>query len=267
MKRPVTIIAFTGLFLGPALSAQALFQPSGANFYVLQKGAKQFILRQSRVTGSGLDKRLGQLSSGERITNAGVDPAGLAVAEQMDALVRGLRRQALNSADYKNYLRHAEGMIAQNHGIVQRIRAVILRSTGGIMNAQDREIAQTEIDQLVDQIDMNARFSQFNKKLIIADLTAEALKLRSIDLAKKPYAAIKITDAALKKLSRRRALAGVKENTLNFKIKGQSYYLVNAVQSMSRISDTDMAAAMTEFQKDSVLIKTQTGTLMMARQR
>lgn len=252
--------------LGPsALAAQSLFQPSGANFYVLQKGTQQFILRQSRMRSAGLDRTASQLASGERIPTAALDAAGLAVAEQMDSLVRGLQRESMNAADFRNYLRHVEGAIAQNQQIVQRIREIVVRNSGGIMGPEDREIAQNEIDQLLAQIDMHARFSEFNKKLVIADLTAESLGLRRIDLVRRPFEAAGHADAALARLSRGRVLAGVKDNALTFRIEGQAFYLVNAVASMSRISDTDMSEAMSEFQKGSVITKTQNGVLMMAR--
>ena len=261
----VTCSVVCALLLPAVLGAQSLFQPSGANFYILRKGPQQFILRQSRMTGAGMRTITGQLASGERITSAAVDPAGLAVASEMDALVRGLQRQSLNAADYRNYLRHLEGVIGQNQSIVQRVREVIVRNTGGIMGPDDREIAQSEIDQLLDQIDMHARFRQFNKRLIVEDLTAEKLGLRKIDLVRKPFVAAGYADAALQKLTRGRVLAGVRENALTFRINGQALYLVNAIQSMSRISDTDMAEAMTSFQTGGVLTKTQHGVLMMAR--
>ncbi len=266
MNRILLLTLLLSSLASSALSAQSLFQPSGANFYVLRKGTQQFILRQSRLRNAGLDQTAGQLASGERITSAGLDPAGLAVAEQMDSLVRGLRRESMNAADFRNYLRHVEGTIAQNQQIVQRIRELIVRNTGGIMGPDEREIAQSEIDQLLAQIDMHARFSQFNKKLIVEELTAESLGLRRIDLVRQPYEAVGHADAALKKLSRRRIVAGVKDNVLTFRIEGQAFYLVNAVASMSRISDTDMAEAMSSFQKNSVIAKTQHGVLMMARE-
>lgn len=250
---------------GPLSARDGLFRPSGANFYVLRKGPQQFILRQNRLRSFGLDKQFAQLASGERTVDASVDAAGLALAEEMDALVRGLRQESMNAADFRNYLRHVEGVLAQNQNIVQRIRELIVRNSGGIMGAEERRIAQGEIDELSRQIDMNARFSQFNKKRIIPELTASGLGLDRIDLVKKPYDSAGYADEALKKLSRERGLAGVKANALTFKIKGQAYYLVNAVASMSRIGDLDMAEAMSTFQKDNVLMKTGNGVLMMAQ--
>lgn len=252
--------------MGPsAIVAQSLFQPSGANFYVLRQGTQQFVLRQNRVQNAQIRKTMGQLASGQRITRAALDPAGLAVAEEMDTLVQGLRREAMNAGDYRNYLRFVEGTIAQNHRLVQRVRELIVRNTGGIMGPDERGIAQGEIQQLLDQLDMNARFSQFNKQLVVENLTAKNLGLRRIDLKRKPFEAIAHADAALAQLSKRRALAGVQENVFTFRIRGQAYYLVNAVASMSRMSDTDMAEAMSSFQNDSVTARTQHGVLMLAR--
>ena len=53
------------------------------------------------ITKNNLDSNLRKLSSGERITRASDDAAGLAISEKLKAHIRGLRQAKRNSDDGK----------------------------------------------------------------------------------------------------------------------------------------------------------------------
>ncbi|HEY1406060.1 MAG TPA: flagellin, partial [Spirochaetota bacterium] len=168
--------------LSPA-SAQTnrfLFIPQSSNFYVYGNGSENFIITQNRITEWELDKTIARLSSGQRINNASDDPSGLAVSEKMNSFLNQLKQESANDEDMKNFYSYTESVIGQDQDIVRRIRELILRSTGGILTPEDREFNQTEIEELIEQIDMNARFSQLNKIRVISQLTAESLGLTTI---------------------------------------------------------------------------------------
>ena len=78
----------------------------------------------------------------------------------------------------------------------------------------------------------------------------------------KTYTA-KTLDEALKKINKQRADLGAYQNRLDMTIKGLDIGAENLQASESRIRDTDMAAEMVEFTKDSVL--SQAGTAMLAQ--
>jgi len=75
--------------------------------------------------------------------------------------------------------------------------------------------------------------------------------------------AIGTLDEALKKINKQRADLGAYQNRLDMTIKGLDIGAENLQASESRIRDTDMAAEMVEFTKDSVL--SQAGTAMLAQ--
>lgn len=239
-----------------------LFVPDGANFLVYGRGTDTFLLTQTRMAQLKLDSDISHLASGKRIVTAADDPSGLAVSEKMNSMIEGMRRSALNDEDMVNFHRFAESVIAQDQEIMQRVRELIVQASSGILGPDDRDIIQGEITELTAQIDMNAKFSQLNKILVIPDLTAKGLGVDAIDVVHDPRGAFKMADRALTALSSKRVLQGVKSNTLRFRIEGKYFNIVNFEQSASRITDQDMAEGVSDLIRDSVLLKSKYGLIM-----
>ncbi|MBO4404069.1 MAG: flagellin [Treponema sp.] len=70
-------------------------------------------------------------------------------------------------------------------------------------------------------------------------------------------------DEAIKRINKQRADLGAYQNRLDYAVKGLDVAAENTQASESRIRDTDMAAQMVEFTKNSVL--NQAGTAMLAQ--
>ena len=149
---------------------------------VYGRGDASFIISQSKITELKLDKNLSQLASAKRINNASDDPAGFAVAEKMESLLKQLRQESMNAEDMRNFHVYAESAIAQDQELLQRIRLLIVRASSGILAAEDRGYIQTEISELLNQVNMNAKFSQFNTINVIPELTAKNLGLDGVDV-------------------------------------------------------------------------------------
>ena len=78
--------------------------------------------RVLRRSTAALNKSLQRLSSGLRINRAADDAAGLAIAESLNARVRGLRVAQRNAQDGISLVQTAEGALGETTAIVQRIR-------------------------------------------------------------------------------------------------------------------------------------------------
>ncbi len=262
-------LAISFLFLHPpeanAQTKNYIFVPNDSNFFVLGIENRQFIINQSKLTEWGLQKDFSGLSTGKRIVTAGDDPAGLAVAEKMNALIASLRQQSMNAEDLRNYTNYIEASLGQDQQILLRIRELILRSSNGILGPDDREYIQEEIDQLIKEIDMNSQISQFNKKRVIEEVTSESLGLVKVDVVKSPDASIGVLDEAMKKIQRLRTVAGAKNNILTFQIEGKSYYMLNLQSAESGIRDIDMAEGTISLMKNSVLLKAQYGIILLMK--
>ena len=108
-------------------------------------------------------------------------------------------------------------------------------------------------------------------QVYIGTMTAEALGVREIGTGDKinlaapddANHAIGVIDEALKRINKQRADLGAYQNRMEYAVRGLDIGAENLQASESRIRDTDMAAQMVEFTKNSVL--QQAGTAMLAQ--
>jgi flagellin len=107
-----------------------------------------------------------KLSSGLRINRGADDAAGLAVSEKMRSQIRGLSMASRNAQDGISLIQTAEGQLAQTTAALQRIRELSVQSANGIYEESDRMQIQTEVSQLVEEIDRVAQQSEFNTKVL-----------------------------------------------------------------------------------------------------
>lgn len=244
-------------------------------------------------------KNMETLSSGMRINRAGDDASGLAVSEKMRTQVKGLRQAERNTEDGMSLIQTTEGYLQETNDIIQRIRVLAIQSSNGIYSAEDRQMIQVEVSQLVDEIDRIASQAEFNKmallqgdfargsrtssmwfhigpnqhqreRVYIATMTAKSLNLIKADgslltLSTAEFAndSIGVLDDALMKINKQRANLGAYFNRLEHASKGLIVAYENIQASESRIRDTDMAEETVAFTKNQILV--QSGTAMLAR--
>ncbi|MDR7601470.1 MAG: flagellin, partial [Armatimonadota bacterium] len=119
------------------------------------------------ATDNALSKSLERLSSGFRINRAADDAAGLAISEKMRAQVRGYTQAIRNAQDGISLVQTAEGALNEVHSILQRIRELVLQAGNETLSAEDRLAIQSEIDQLVEEVDRIANSTNFNGVLLL----------------------------------------------------------------------------------------------------
>ncbi len=262
-----------GVFLIPVFIITALmakdrsyvYIPDGADFFVYSRGSDTFIINRSRYGEKKFTRIINMLSSGKRINAAADDPAGLAVSEKMDSMLEQIMRESMNDADMRNLHGFIEATIAADQELVKRVRELALRAASGILGPDDRELIQLEVDQLLAQINMNARFTQFNKLAVIPELTTNRLGLDKINVTTDPRGAIGLADTALNALTVKRIMRGVKTNILTLRIRGKSYYYLNLQRAESGMTDLEMEEGISELAGESVLIRTRYGVLVRWR--
>ena len=104
-----------------------------------------------------------RLASGLRIINASDDAAGLFVAGRMKAQITGLERAVKNTYDGISLVNTAEANLNEIRNMVLRMRELAVQMANGVyINNPDRNFAQIEIDQLIQQIDTIALNANFN---------------------------------------------------------------------------------------------------------
>ena len=264
--------------------------------------SSMFANRTLGVTNSQLMGNIEKLSSGEKINRAGDDASGLAVSEKMRSQIRGLNQANRNIQNGISFIQATEGYLQETTDILQRIRELSVQSANGIYSDEDRMQIQVEVSQLVSEVDRIASQAQFNGmnmltgrfaensvtnnimtfqvganmdqrvQAFIGTMTATALGLKgaqgtdeqiSISTPDLANMTIGTIDAALKSVSRQRADLGAYQNRFEMASNGIAVAAENMQGAESGIRDTDMASAMVEYTKNSIL--TQSGTAMLAQ--
>jgi flagellin len=252
------------------------------------------------MTGTALNNNIEKLSSGERINRAGNDASGLAVSEKMRSQIRGLNQASRNIGDAISFTQTTEGYLTETTDILQRIRELAVQAANGIYSVEDRMQIQVEVSQLVAEIDRIASTAQFNginmltgrfaknseqvmqfqiganadQNIVeyIGTMTAQALGLRqsqnegdmiSIATPDEATRTLLTVDEALKNVSKQRADLGAYQNRMETAKRGIDIAAENTQSAESRIRDTDMAAEMVEYTKNSILMES--GVAMLAQ--
>lgn len=118
--------------------------------------------RNLNTSQSSLNTSLQRLSSGLRINSAKDDAAGLAISERFTTQIRGLNQAARNANDGISLAQTAEGDLAAITNNLQRIRELSVQSANATNSASDRAALQSEVSELIAEIDRVASTSSFN---------------------------------------------------------------------------------------------------------
>lgn len=262
--------------------------------------AAEFSKRMEGINTANVLKTSKELSSGRRINSAADDSSGLAVAERMRSQIRGLNQASRNVQNGVSMLQTAEGYMSSTNDILQRIRELAVQSANSIYSAEDRAMIQTEVEQLVSEVDRISQTAEFNGMTLLsgrfaeeeislhvganvdqnftvklADMSATALGLKgpgqdgteqSISLADPESAnmAIATIDEALKTVNKNRADIGASMNRMEMAQKGIDIAIENTCASESRIVNADMAKTITEHVKNQILQQSSLSLLTQA---
>ena len=108
-----------------------------------------------------------RISSGKRINNAGDDAAGAAISDRMSATIRALDMSIRNAADVLSMAQVAEGALDEHSASLQRIRELSIQAATDILNSEQRVYLQTEVNQLLNEMDRVSRDTTFNEIAVL----------------------------------------------------------------------------------------------------
>jgi len=134
--------------------------------------------RNLNSSQSSLNTSLERLSSGLRINSAKDDAAGLAISNRFTSQIRGLTQASRNANDGISLAQTAEGALSESTNIMQRVRELAIQSANSTNSAQDRLSLQSEVNQLVSELDRIASTTSFNGlKLLDGSFTAQSFQI------------------------------------------------------------------------------------------
>jgi flagellin len=245
---------------------------------------------QNKLTSS-----IAKLSSGNAITSAGDNAAGLAISTGLTSQVNGLNQAATNAQSGLDVVQTASGALTQVTSMLQRLRDLAVQAANDSNSTASRSDIATEATQITDELTRVSSSTNYNGTNLI-DGSASALTfqvganagasneitvdLSSIDvgtlattLASNSYAdnagaqaSITAIDTALTTVSTAQATLGATENRFNDTIASVNVASQNLNSASSQITSTDMAKEMVMFTGQQVQAQAATAILAQANQ-
>src|SRR5574343_20066 len=124
---------------------------------------------QRNMSGSqaSLATAMQRLSSGLRVNSAKDDAAGLAIAERMNAQIKGMNVAIRNSNDGISLAQVAEGALGKVGDMLQRMRELAVQSSNDTNAPTDRDSLDKEFGELAKEIQRTLGGTTFNGKALL----------------------------------------------------------------------------------------------------
>ncbi|WP_066332535.1 flagellin N-terminal helical domain-containing protein [Azohydromonas lata] len=108
-----------------------------------------------------------RLSSGLRVNSAKDDAAGLAIAERMNAQVRGMNQAVRNSNDGISMTQTVESALGRASDALQRMRELAVQSGNDSNTTSDRDSLDKEFGELAQEVQRVLGSTTFNGKHVL----------------------------------------------------------------------------------------------------
>ena len=118
--------------------------------------------RNLYTSNTGLATSIQRLSSGLRVNSAKDDAAGLAIAERMNAQIRGNNVAIRNANDGISLAQTAEGALGKIGDALQRMRELAVQSANATNSSDDRTNLNAEFKELQNEISRVVSGTTFN---------------------------------------------------------------------------------------------------------
>ena len=116
---------------------------------------------------AGMARAIQRLSTGLRINGAVDDAAGLAISDRLTAQIRGLNQSVRNANDGVSALQTADGSLNEYANLLQRARELAVQSANDSNSASDRASLNSEVINILSELDRLASTVQFNNKKLL----------------------------------------------------------------------------------------------------
>ena len=240
--------------------------------------------RNLNTSQTSLATSMQRLSSGLRVNTAKDDAAGLAIAERMNAQVRGMNVAIRNANDGISLAQTAEGALATMTDALQRMRELAVQAQNGSNGTGDRANLDTEFQAAgarsrphrhADQVQRQRHRRPERRR---AGLPGRRQQRRHADRdhhpGDRPSAAASRTaalattaltdiDAKLDVISTSRASYGAAMSRFSMAIQNLQIAAENQSAARGRIMDADFAAETSNMSRAQIL--QQAGTAMVAQ--
>jgi flagellin len=240
--------------------------------------------RNLSTSQGSLATSIQRLSSGLRVNSSKDDAAGLAIADRMNAQIRGSTVAIRNANDGISLAQTAEGALATMTDALQRMRELAVQAQNGSNGTSDRANLDTEYQQLSAEITRIATQTKFNGNAIVSPAGAGAQVFQiganngdtltvttvgvttvtgDLTTATNASTALAAIDAKLDVITTNRATYGAAMSRFGFAISNLQITNENETAARGRIMDADFAAETANMSRANIL--QQAGNAMVAQ--
>ncbi len=247
--------------------------------------------RNLSASSGALATSMQRLSSGLRVNSAKDDSAGLAIAERMNAQVKGMNVAIRNANDGISLAQTAEGALGKVGDSLQRMRELAVQSANATNSTTDRANLNTEYQALNAEVTRVLTGTKFNGNDLLStadskvfqvgannvatdQITVSTTALQSgagvaavtasvITDAATSLASMNSLDTAINEITTARASFGAVQNRFDSVISNLQVASENQAASRGRIMDADFATETSNLSRGQIL--QQAGTAMIAQ--
>jgi flagellin len=247
--------------------------------------------RNLSTSQSALNQSIQRLSSGLRVNSAKDDAAGLAIAERMNAQIKGMNVAIRNANDGVSLGQTAEGALGKVGDSLQRMRELAVQGANASNSTSDLANLDAEYQQLALEVTRVLTGTKFNGTDLLStgatlsfQVGANNVATDQIDVATTNLTsgagitavvagdlttsanaklAIDDLDDAIDEITTARSTFGAVQNRFDAVISNLQIASENQSASRSRIVDADFAAETAALTRGQIL--QQAGTAMLAQ--
>ena len=255
--------------------------------------------RNLGASQSSLSTTMQRLSSGLRVNSAKDDAAGLAIAERMNAQVRGMNVAVRNANDGISLSQTAEGALGKIGENLQRMRELAVQAANDTNGTADRASMDKEFKQLAEENARVIKNTKFNGQELLTGSGGNSgtfqfqigsntasdnqISITTSDLASAmgtvaqgtgagatlgstastALTAVTALDSAIDAVNGKRADFGASQNRFDAVISNLQVASENTASARSRITDADFASETANLSRAQIL--QQAGTAMVAQ--
>lgn len=227
-------------------------------------------------------KSYARLSSGQRISKAGDDAAGLSISQNLEASVRGLRQAQRNANDGISLVQTAEGGMNEVSNILVRLRELGVQAASDTVGDTERGFLNKEYENLKSEVDRIAKVTNFNGTPLLSgegrslsfqvginssewnkiefdtsktNVQSGALGISGANVLSRESALDSLSniDEAINRLNDNRSNLGAMQNRLHSSAVSLGIATENLSEARSRIADTDIAAESSLLTRNSIV--------------
>ena len=237
-------------------------------------------LRINNISTYSVERAMGQastqfehsvraLASGNRITQASDDAAGLAIGEQLRGELRGIRQAKMNAENAASLTQVAEGSLNEQANILLRMRELGIQAASDSVSDSERKYLNQEFTQLSSEFDRIAQTTAFGSKKLLAgngselefhvgwqadsnniiklnldgNSTASEVGIDGVEINSKSEArsSLKTIDSGLQKIAEVRAKYGAFQSRVEVARNALEVQYEGISEAHSRITDVDVA--------------------------